>query len=237
MKKVILLFVSICLSIGSFAQTPVAAVEGSDLMPTDGKNAFSLEVLLGQSFGGGSSLVTAPGVKLRYFIKDNMALRFGLSYSSYFEQDVATENADGTGAQGTADYWNNSFRTKIGFEYHFGETKRMSPYVGIDGIIGTGNTKMESENYDGSYAPGYNSNSEFKTFSYGTNILAGLDFYIAKNLYLGAEFGYGFEWMVDQEGSMNINDNGIESKFTTPKEVSRQFGFGALGGLRLGWRF
>lgn len=238
MKKVFVLFASICLSIGSFAQTPVATVEASDLMPSDGNNAFSLEVLLGQSFGGGSSLVTSPGVKLRYFVQDNMAIRFGLSYFSYLSQDVATENADGSGEQGTYNSWNSNFRTKVGFEYHFGETNRLSPYVGIDGIIGFGNMRMEGTNYNsGSYALGYNTNSENKTFTYGTNILAGIDFYIAKNLYLGAEFGYGLEWMIDKEGTNSINDNGTETTWTTPKEVSRQFGFGALGGLRLGWRF
>lgn len=238
MKKTVLLLVGILIGLGSYAQGGEGSEGSTDLMPKDGKNAFSLEVLLGQNFGGGNSLVTAPGVKLRYFLRDHMALRFGLTYTSYLSQDVATENPDGTGEQGTQDYISATFRTKIGFEYHFGKTKRMSPYVGIDGLIGTGLDKTEATNYNsGFYQAGYNSSTTYKTLNYGTVIFAGLDFYVAKNLYLGIEFGYGFEWMVNQEGEMIINDNGNETKMTTPRSVSRQFGFGALGGLRLGWRF
>ena len=96
------------------------------------------------------------------------------------------------------------FSIRPGIEKHFHGTNRLSPYVG--GALNIGySTSSDTEEYwgpDDFTASAANPNNyvewEQKTkdgsISFGLNALAGMDFYFADNLYLGAEFGFGFNF-------------------------------------------
>ena len=51
-------------------------------MPASGESNFSLEGQIGAAFGGGNGLFTAPEIRVRYFLNDNMAIRLGLGVKS-----------------------------------------------------------------------------------------------------------------------------------------------------------
>jgi len=207
-------------------------------MPGDGDSPFSLEVSLGQSFGGGQSLVTAPGIKFRYFLNQNMAIRVGLNYASQKYEENFAENGDGSGALGTVTMKMSSLEFKAGFEYHFASTKRLSPYVALDIGLGSGSMSDEGNDSDGnSYNSNYNYSEEYKTSSFGTSLLAGMDFYIAQNLFIGAEFGFGMVWNTEKEGTYSWSDGTASGSGTTPEHKNSATGIGSFGGIRLGWRF
>jgi hypothetical protein len=78
----------------------------------------------------------------------------------------------------------------------------------------------------------------------GLNLIAGVDFYIAKNLSLGAELGFGFSMttMPDIEGQrVRANPTtGAAEVVDVPAEKqgkSMQIGPNAVGQLKLGWLF
>lgn len=238
MKNVISLFTMLLIGGSLLAQTPSADESTNSAIPGDGISPFSLEISVGQTLGGGQSLVTAPGVKFRYFFNQNMALRVGIDYSSFKTVDNFSENFDGSGAIGTATMKSSYFDFKAGFEYHFASTKRLSPYVALDIIFGSGSMKEDGENSDGyDYYANFNYTEETKMSSFGTNLIAGLDFYVAQNLFVGAEFGFGMKWNTEKEGTWSWSDGNNSGSGTTPEAKSSATAVGAFGGLRLGWRF
>ena len=237
MKNVISLFTILLLSVSLMAQGSDADGSASP-MPGDGSNPYSFEVSLGQSFGGGQSLITAPGIKFRYFLNQNMAIRVGLGYSSGKSEENFAENGDGTGALGTLTMKMSNFDFKAGFEYHFGSTKRLSPYVALDLGFGSGSMSNEGSNSDGyNYIANYNFSEEYKTSSFGTSLNAGMDFYFAENLFLGAEFGFGMVWNTEKEGTYSWSDGTASGSGTTPEHKNSATGIGSFAGIRLGWRF
>ncbi len=105
----------------------------------------------------------------------------------------------------------SSFSIRPGFEKHFEGTDRLSPYIGIEIMF----TRSKSETTKdtllmGNYSTGiyYDTTTtdiivsapwttqtlttKSGSKSFGVNLIAGMDFYFAKNLSLGAEFGIGF---------------------------------------------
>jgi hypothetical protein len=72
---------------------------------------------------------------------------------------------------------------------------------------------------------------------FGFALLAGMDFYVAENLFLGGEFGWASTTTTQKEGDVSVTIDGDTSTSTTPEQKSSSSGFGAVAGLRLGWRF
>jgi outer membrane protein W len=115
--------------------------------PTEG-NPSSLEVQLNLS--GESNTMVAPSLKYRYFLSNNLAIRFGLAYNSSKETNNVAENADGTGGTGTQEVSSSSFSVAPGVEYHFAGTDRLSPYLGLAISIGSGKDTESWDNYQAS---------------------------------------------------------------------------------------
>ena len=82
-----------------------------------------------------------------------------------------------------------------GYEKHFPGTGNLSPYWGAElaFIMATTN---EEEMFEDPNAAGatytVTTKNENGGTGFGINLLAGCDFYFAKSIYLGIEFGYGF---------------------------------------------
>ena len=229
MKKVLLtLAVGLSLGYTAYAQKPES-----------GNDKFSLEGQIGASFGGGSNLFSAPTLKGRFFFKDNMAIRLGVGMNfSKVSQDYY-ENADGTGGVGTIEISSALYTLKPGFEYHMGSYEKFSPYVGAEITIGLGSDKTERTNVGpfGSYDSDYSETAESSLFNYQTNVLAGMDYYFAKNVYFGAEFGIGYSLSSNKGEERTITTGGVTTIEKGGDRSTAGFANNAVGGLRLGWRF
>ena len=71
----------------------------------------------------------------------------------------------------TIEFEPSTFNLGVGYERHMSGTDRMSPYLG--GGIGIGSSNLNEET----------------DFSFGANAVAGMDYYIFENIYMGLELG------------------------------------------------
>ena len=187
MKKLMILVSAVALSGTMFAQKA-----GSD-------NPYSLEGAMNVSKEGVSW--AAPNLRMRYFIKDNLALRLTLGRDAVSE--TSTETNTTYDSTGTATVTTSEVTTKnsimnfgLAAEYHLAGTDRMSPY------------------FTAGFNVGNNTNTDVSTF--GLNLGAGIDYYVAENIYVGLELGFNY----------NTSDGSSSSSLGN-----------AASALRMGWRF
>ena len=147
MKKLMILVSAVALSGTMFAQ------KGT----TD--NPWTLEGAVNYTSADGMDW-QAPDVRLRYFLKDNMAARLTLGYSNATTDDSNSVSDNSIG---------------LGFEYHLAGNEKMSPYFTAGVNFGGGNNKVAGV--------------DNKTSNLGFGIAAGLDYYVFENIYLGLEIG------------------------------------------------
>jgi len=225
MKKIAILVGAIALTGSTFAQKATA------------ETPFSLEGQIG--LNASTMSFDAPAIRMRYFVKDNIAARvtLGINKSSetmnYFENEVANSGGSGTEIN-KAGGWAAS----IGGEYHFAGTTRLSPYGGLDIVFGGGKTTNAWSNYDGAgYNADYKRNIEAKYSTIGVNLVAGTDYYFAENFYLGLELGLGFQSMTDKAGSDETVTGGVTTNAASNEGKSSMMGNNFISNFRLGWRF
>jgi len=73
------------------------------------------------------------------------------------------------------------------------------------------------------------------TSSLGFGIGAGMDYYVADNIYMGLELGWGWMSMSDGGGSADMNGTVTD---TDPAGSSSGMGIGEMNtAFRIGWRF
>lgn len=225
MKKLAILVGAIALTGSTFAQKATA------------ETPFSLEGQIGLNTSTLS--FSAPAIRFRYFVKDNIAARvtLGISKSSetnnYFENEIANSGGSGTEINKIG-----GWAASVGGEYHFAGTDRLSPYGGLDIVFGGGKTTNEWSNYDGTgYNSDYKRNIEAKTSTVGVNLVAGTDYYFAENFYLGLELGLGFQSTSTKEGSDEIVTGGVTTNTISNEGKNSDFGNNFISNFRLGWRF
>lgn len=188
----------------------------------------------------GGNPVSINGLKFRKFSDDYSAVRLEVFLGSSSDKSVAMQE----GSNGNEDNPNpatydtsGSFDLSIrpGVEKHFDGTNRLSPYVGgvLDIGFGSSNTTNGywSQNTNdpsvvGDSGFGAHTQWEQKTrdgyLRLGLNAIAGMDFYFADNIYLGAEFGFGISF-----NSMS------DTKYTSTDDLA--WGLASLGFEDVNW--
>lgn len=235
MKKLSLLVSGLIISASLMAQKPAAADAPLSIEGIIGWNTSTL------SFGNNSpsnlnTLIATPGLRARYFVADNIAVRLSVGMNNTTRTENFFEiDSNNTGDAGTYITKTALLNIGIGAEYHFDGTEKLSPYVGLDINIGSGNTKTEGDNADGAswISTTYTESSEAKTSAFGVNLLAGTDYYFVENFYAGLELGLGFNSYTIKEGESIVNNSTTISE----EEKRSSFGNNVVGTFRLGWRF
>lgn len=145
-----------------------------------------------------------------------------------------------------------TFSIRPGYEKHFAGTDRLSPYVGAELLFAmTSVTETEDnlvDNRTSSSSPtdwavletekkGDGGNTTF-----GLNLIAGFDYYIAKSLSLGAEFGFGFSTTSNadiESESVDLKDGSwtVVEDPTESQGSSMNVGPNVVAQLKLGWLF
>jgi outer membrane protein W len=231
MKKLLVLVGAVALVGSTFAQKPSA---------DDSK--YSLEGNLNYAAGTGIQW-SAPTVRFRYFVNDNIAARVQLGLGNGVDprKEVFNfaENIDGSGAVGTKTITRMSWMAQIGGEYHLAGTDRFSPYFMLGVNFGGGSRVEEWSNSNGTaYQADLSAKVENKVSTFGVNIGAGMDYYVAENIYLGFELGLGVNNRNVADGTTSVTTGGVT---TTSKSLGgsvSSMGTSALNtAFRLGWRF
>ncbi len=183
-------------------------------------------------------------LKARMFLSENMALRMGIELNSYGKTEKTVFNA-GTPTQLTEETKSTYFIFGLnpGIEIHMQGTDRLSPYFGAElnismksastDITNKGGVANKTEKYEGCWSDG--SNAAYSIF--GLNLLFGTDFYITKNLYLGAEMGLGFQSLSEKDITFTATTGGVSNSITVPGGSESNLGVNFNSAIRLGWAF
>lgn len=184
------------------------------------------------------------GVKVRTWLSDNLAARntFLLGFQN-ISNPTQVQNSAGDDVTLTDTYFEWALQLRPGVERHFEGTKRLSPYVGSELIIGFGSNNETTQVLNPTtdqIEESYLKNGTNQPWSYangfvlGAGLVGGFDYYIAESLYLGLELNYAFVY--------NKRFN-VKQKSPTTDEVITEVGsnwyFNPSAGanLRLGWNF
>jgi len=202
MKKVVLAFSLI------LASSYIVNAQTDDrLKPVEGNWGFSLNVsgiIDNIVIENNKDSLGQYNLMGRHYLKDDLALRlgFGVAYlnNNNFNED-SVSIASGNRALQTIDSTASRFDFKIavGIEKHLGTTRRLDPYVGADlTIIRIGATNINSDLSDTDIT---GTSKERTTIQidggagFGLGAIAGFNYFLSKNLSLGVEFGYAFNYM------------------------------------------
>lgn len=229
MKKV-LIIAAAALFIGSTASA-------QDVMKQTGGEQ-NLEVMFAPL---GGSPIGINGIKYRSFSSATTAWRATV----FLGLGSKTTKTLGGGSDGEDELKttksNFDISIRPGIEKHFLGTDRLSPYYGAEALIGFG---TKSEKSDQIYDPMEGDFTSVKTSSQGSltlgvNGIAGVDFYFADNIYLGAELGFGIAYTMEMKETQEFltGDGDEVDSVEVPGGSSFNVGPNVVGAIRLGFLF
>lgn len=179
-----------------------------------------------------SSPISINYLRFRSFNTENTAVRLGVFLGVQLDKpDVDPGNDEKTTNQTI------EVNLRPGIEKHFEGTQRLSPFIGGELDIAFKRSKSETED-DGNETSIEGAWSQFgqeRGFTrFGANLILGGDYYIAPRLYLGTEFGFGFEFIRQSDiksknGNLVVEEEDGGSTF--------QLGPNVNGAIRLGFNF
>ena len=221
MKKLAILLGAVVMSGTLLAQKP----------SSDDSN-YSLEGMINYSDAGFEW--NAPNLRMRYFINDNIAARVTLGFASNgISTNVYETGGEGTG---TVDVNTMGLSLGLGAEYHLAGTDRLSPYFSAGFSIGSNSYTEEWSNSDGmDYMADMTAEVKTSASTFGVGIGAGVDYYVASNIYMGLEMGFGFGTSTDNGGTLTIDDTSTDID-AAGSTSGMSIGGGNMG-FRIGWRF
>jgi len=244
MKKMILAAALIAAS----ATTVVA--EETNYAPAAGN--FSVEVMF-NPFSNDFGTFKLDQLKGRYFFSDNDAVRFGIGFG--LDNAKLTPRPDDN-----SDAWSKAkkgnFSIDLGYERHFFNYKRVNLYAGaglgfaLQSTSATSQTKDGNNTYESKIcnAMVWNEDEqsplEDRSFTeFNIKAFTGIDFYVYKGLFVGAELGvkFGFQNYPGVYTKGGVDDNGNWSDSKESEKVDKVNGFTLKTyvepALRLGWTF
>lgn len=193
----------------------------------------SSEVTLLVQTGNGALRIDIQEIKGRYFARDNFAYRTKILAN--YENDKSTiEIGQGDMIRKITQ---SSFQIAPGFEKHSKGTARMSPYWGMELPVGMSKYNYSlSNSIDGqSYTKEGNFNAQTKgSYIIGIGLLGGIDYYIANNIFIGAEVSVGYLYSEYGDREVTYSTPNTEGGKTTPMGRNRNLDFISGNGLRLG---
>lgn len=168
-----------------------------------------------------STMFNMPGIKARFFLNNNLALRLNLDFG--YGSNKSYDDLDGDDFTKTK---NTRFGISPGFEKLYG-LKRFYIYLGAEIPITSYSTKTIIEN-NGTTTEIKNLDNGY--FRIGLHGILGVDFYIFPKLYVGAEFTPGYIYT-------NYYDTKVDNDVTDKGGSGSSFSLSASSGVRIGIRF
>ena len=221
MKKAIIIFASIFVSFVSFAQ-----------------GSFGIEVNV-DPFGAGAnqSILSTNGLKFRYFPIEKLAVRGVFGFSMGSTTDHYTSYAVEYEGKGSV----TNFGVVPGIEYHLVKFEKGAVYAGVECGFAIQNASYKETNDDDDsnfmlVLTGYDGNENRSNTTLSIGIFTGVDYYLTKNLYVGAELGLRYNSTKDKDVLMELNAGGqfVEDVYEKHPKSER---LGFVPTLRFGWTF
>ena len=210
----------------SFAFIAAFSAQAQDSSTSEFKPvAGDKTVEVGSSLFFGNNYYYSSGITLQFrkFTSDTHAFRIGVG--GYIDH-----NDDGNGTTSTL----GIFTISPGFERHFASTSRLSPFIGAELPLSVAYSSYEDNNQ---IIKGGGNNGHNRAFKgVGLVAVAGVDFYVVKNFYVGLEFGAGLTYKHYADVKIDYKEPGIDNQTI---EGGRNISFSTISnsGLRIGFVF
>lgn len=222
MKKTFITTIFLLATVFAFGQKPVQGNVVTEAQFNFGNNAST-------NFG-------LSALKFRYFVAADMVARLTLNLTGNSSTENFTENADGTGDQGSYDWKTSGFGASVGVEKHYTGNSNFSPYMGVQVGVGSAKSTMEGTNSDGfSFMKDYTEDSENKLSTFGASVVLGGDYWIGNSFYVGTELGFGFSTRKWPESTMTTTQAGNTAKQVVPESTGMSFGQFVMPAFRIGF--
>lgn len=219
--------------------TPEAAPQ-EDLKPEAGN--VSAEVNF-TPFGG--TPIGISYIRGRYFLDDLIALRAGVTFA--FQAINLPANTDLVTYSGGGSVV--SWGILPGIEFHFEGTRRLSPFVGVQlDLLARHAGYTQTTTPTGGSASTFTVNgaansgtgadmSRANYFNPGVSGLLGCDFYFAKHIYIGTEFGIGMS--IQTRGDIVVSNTASGTTTSTTTKGAATFGIAPVynSAIRVGFVF
>lgn len=227
MKKLLLIPLLISASLSSFAEA-----ESESFAPQKGD--FSTEI----QFAPFSDEIFSNGgvIQGRYFFSDKNAFIFEVGLSGTNEKSLLDNGSplSGVGEESYQKDYNGLFQINLGYQRHFFNYKRIDLYAGFK--VGFVHQFTASKVYENQ--SNWTWTNDGTGSGFGVNLNTGIDFYVYRGLFVGAEITAGFNDIIYSNYTVKTVSNNIMSE-TKYKMGGHTFvgGFNVTPLIRLGWKF
>jgi len=228
------------------------------ILPTEGTWALGIDASPFLNYAGGligGDAAVAPSFNGttffgKYFLQDNKALRFGATINSWTNSVITFEHKAGSiTAEIIENVWKRSSASAnffFGYERRIGTT-RLQGFLGTQGNLGIGSAGIKhTYTYGNALSINY-THWDWRPlfekpgirFSIGASAFAGVEYFIAQGISLGAQIGYGASF--DMNGKRSVEEEmwvfnpwptqgGRVQKRTVETSSHNAFNFGNFGG-------
>jgi hypothetical protein len=199
---------------------------------------LTIEATLNLQVGGAPINFQISEIRMRYFLKNNIAVRTKFAFGYSNSTDYVYNVINPTIPPFTLKSKSSNFNVALGLEKHFAGTDKLSPYFGGEVGFGLNSNSLNGINTENGQQ--YLEGGTFTAQSVGgnsfyTGLVFGVDYYFIPSIYIGAELGYGFA--IRNYGTRQIwNSN---SAVVVENSLGSGMGFGleANPGIRIGIKF
>lgn len=164
------------------------------------------------------------GVNVAYYLTNKDAIRVGLNFGSNKE------------SENNIDVKKSNWAISLGYENHFKSYKNIDLYAGAEitykSTSKKGTLTAFGETFNNAKLGGDN--------TFGIFAFTGINLYVYKQLYLGAEIQLGYSNTSDSKidsAQQDANTGKVGLVSVDPKSSSSDFTISARPALRLGWTF
>ncbi|SNT29101.1 hypothetical protein SAMN05421640_3224 [Ekhidna lutea] len=225
-KLVLLMLVSPFFAIGQ------ESIE-SEIKPIGGEKTLEVQLT---PFG--DTPVGINGIRVRWFKSESKVTRLNLFLGLDSDTDIIQQEDTGQ-EELKARTSELVISLRPGFENHIQVSERMSPYFGLelDLTYQTSSQKVEEQNgSDVNYTKLING-AQSGFVRLGANAIAGMDYYVAKKLYLGTEFGFGFSYTGYLPSKIKSDIAGFNEPEPEKQGSALDVGPNIVAQIRLGYAF
>jgi len=159
---------------------------------------------------GNKEMFQTVGINGTYFLTDKDAIRVGLNFGSESGKTNDVKNSE------------FDFGFGVGYENHFKTYDRVDLFAGVQGNFETCTLKEGGHKAEGGYT------------KFGFGVFTGINFYVYKKLFIGAEIGLNYGHYNYNKYEVEDYDGWVE---VDPKSSNNSFKFEAKPALKLGWTF
>ncbi len=226
--------------------------QSSNYLQTAGSKSFEVSFNPGNVFatGGDAFSLINGAVKYRSFSTAQKAFRIGFNVNFLSDTEIYKHENTDLDQKELKKYKSIYGLTLMpGTEKHFAVSDRISPYIGIQGLIGYKHTSYIKEYQDGDNIETQeyiNVNPDTQSdgtgagagyFSIGAGIFTGVDYYFVKRFYVGIELGIGLQYYSLLNSTFTDSGNGdFDYDHNNGHRIQLAPGL-TTGNIRLGWTF